>query len=889
MTDQPRVRRNDWGSPRRRPPSASGSRRSRCRVVDPGVRRAAAAALRARRPRRPDLPRAPARGGRRRRRPERAAGAARGAPRAHPDRPRRERLGPRERLPHRGARRPTGDVLHWLDADMLVEPDEVEAQLRWHHLIDHAVVLGAQVVRRPRAAAGPRPPHAGGPDARGLRRRGAGAALGRGRLGPHRRPARRRPAARCAPTSARPRRCGATLYDESGGMDTTLRLGEDIDLGYRLARVRRGLRRRPRGPQLAPRPHPPAAAPGRGQRLQPARSSPTGCRTSSRSAAAAGSTTCPTSRSCSTPAAQHHDAVQATRRLGARLLAHRPVGDPARRLVRRSARTGSPPLDDPHKSARLVRATYAARPAGRARRGGRRPRRGQFRMTLRRTPRGRRGPEALATLVLHLERTHHGLRQVMMPDGYLGAGRAHRGVRASGAGSPSPASDLDDDRRRARSESWWVEAGDAGFEPSAEIRRPAAARHRGSRPGPGRVVARARRGRPSRSRRSGPKPPAGRRSAVASVRSCVGAANKVDRHGDSPTPLSEPIPVKRRVVFVVGSGRSGTSTMSGALQTLGMHVPQPEVAADETNPKGFGGAAVGRRLPRRAAEALQRPGLRRPPVGVVRDRQAVGASSRSRGAAARLAGARSSPRAAAELVVKDPRLAWFLGLWRSAALRCDATPAYVTMLRPVTEVVGSKQRYYAARSRLRRGAAHRGLGQHDAAHRARHPRLGARASSGTTTCSPTGRSRVFGSARPSTSTPCSEATANDIRTVHQFIDPDLHRVQLTWDDVAVPPRLREIAEESWQAPRPAGRRRTATPRRCTTRSTSCATAYVELYDEAEALAQSSALAARREGSRSSRRRGAGRARGGRPDAARRARDGAAGARRGLRRALGKER
>ena len=56
----------------------------------------------------------------------------------------------------------------------------------------------------------------------------------------------------------------------------------------------------------------------------------------------------------------------------------------------------------------------------------------------------------------------------------------------------------------------------------------------------------------------------------------------------TPVPLSEPIPVKRRVVFVVGSGRSGTSTMAGALQTLGMHVPQPEVVADETNPKGFG-------------------------------------------------------------------------------------------------------------------------------------------------------------------------------------------------------------------------------------------------------------------------------------------------------------
>ena len=55
--------------------------------------------------------------------------------------------------------------------------------------------------------------------------------------------------------------------------------------------------------------------------------------------------------------------------------------------------------------------------------------------------------------------------------------------------------------------------------------------------------------------------------------------------------MSESLPATtastRRVTFVVGSGRSGTSTMAGALQALGMHVPQPEVRADETNPKGF--------------------------------------------------------------------------------------------------------------------------------------------------------------------------------------------------------------------------------------------------------------------------------------------------------------
>ena len=40
-------------------------------------------------------------------------------------------------------------------------------------------------------------------------------------------------------------------------------------------------------------------------------------------------------------------------------------------------------------------------------------------------------------------------------------------------------------------------------------------------------------------------------------------------------------------MVVAGSGRSGTSLFSGVLQRLGYHVPQPEVPADPTNPRGF--------------------------------------------------------------------------------------------------------------------------------------------------------------------------------------------------------------------------------------------------------------------------------------------------------------
>ena len=44
---------------------------------------------------------------------------------------------------------------------------------------------------------------------------------------------------------------------------------------------------------------------------------------------------------------------------------------------------------------------------------------------------------------------------------------------------------------------------------------------------------------------------------------------------------------ERSLVLVAGSGRSGTSLFSGILQRLGYHVPQPEVPADATNPRGF--------------------------------------------------------------------------------------------------------------------------------------------------------------------------------------------------------------------------------------------------------------------------------------------------------------
>ena len=141
------------------------------------------------------------------------------------------------------------------------------------------------------------------------------------------------------------------------------------------------------------------------------------------------------------------------------------------------------------------------------------------------------------------------------------------------------------------------------------------------------------------------------------------------------------------------------------------------------------------------------------------------------------------------------------GLWKSAALRCDAQPSYVTMLRHVTEVVGSKKRYYApgqtgsAFSEVQRTAAWVNM----MLHTERATRGATRAFVRYDDLLTDWTIPVFRLGQELDLEAVKAASANHIRAVHQFIDPDLKRVQTTWDDVEVPARLREIAEETWRA------------------------------------------------------------------------------------------
>lgn len=138
-----------------------------------------------------------------------------------------------------GAARASGDIIHWLDADMVVYPSHVEAQARWHHQLPYAVTLGWK-----RFVGPPWPARDQVADACAADRADALFADRDGEPHPYvEEVVARTDWLRDADHLAFMVHVGATaalrreLYDAAGGMDPALRLGEDTELGYRLAQA----------------------------------------------------------------------------------------------------------------------------------------------------------------------------------------------------------------------------------------------------------------------------------------------------------------------------------------------------------------------------------------------------------------------------------------------------------------------------------------------------------------------------------------------------------------------------------------------------------------------------------------------------------------------------
>jgi hypothetical protein len=255
--------------------------------------------------------------------------------------------------------------------------------------------------------------------------------------------------------------------------------------------------------------------------------------------------------------------------------------------------------------------------------------------------------------------------------------------------------------------------------------------------------------------------------------------------------------MSRSLLLVTGAGRSGTSTIAGTLHHLGVHVPGPYLKANESNPRGFyeskWSVDFHNRLLKRANIAIAdgRPEAAELMHAAFGDDDATA-----------LAGWLDEHAAAdGWTAVKDPRTTWTLPRWEAATAALGMNLAYVVMLRHPAEVLGSRATHYGART--------------DAAEDA----FAVKNLAGwinallTTERSTRGRRRSFlryddllsdwrtamGRVSAELGLDIPVVPEGEPHPVDEFIDPQLSRHRLTWDDVPVPPELTAVADQVWAA------------------------------------------------------------------------------------------
>jgi hypothetical protein len=254
--------------------------------------------------------------------------------------------------------------------------------------------------------------------------------------------------------------------------------------------------------------------------------------------------------------------------------------------------------------------------------------------------------------------------------------------------------------------------------------------------------------------------------------------------------------VKPRLVLVTGSGRSGTSSVAGTLKRLGLHVPQPEVPADDKNPRGYYEPLWVTEFHKRVLNPVPvRTIDTRPDAAAVADAAitpSVEAELRDW-----LSGELDQP----QVLIKDPRAFWILPAWTRVAGELGAEVCTLTMLRHPTEVVRSRDSAYLTEQTptFRR--------QRETANVAAWVNAAFATEAATRTLPRafvryddlladwrTAMSRA-GEQLGLTYSPDVSVTPHP---VDDFVDARLNRSAITWDDIAVPPVLRDLAERTWQ-------------------------------------------------------------------------------------------
>lgn len=296
----------------------------------------------------------------------------------------------------------------------------------------------------------------------------------------------------------------------------------------------------------------------------------------------------------------------------------------------------------------------------------------------------------------------------------------------------------------------------------------------------------------------------------------------------------------RQLVLVAGSGRSGTSLFSGILGALGCHIPQPEVEADRTNPYGFGEA---RWVVDFHQSLLKQAGVQntdsRPGAFARTAKVAFQGDAREQlttWLSDELGKADGRP-----VVIKDPRLLWFIPLWREAGIELDADVSYATLLRHPASVVHSKQTWYGSDrhpSTLAAGWINTML------YTERATRGSCRAFVHFDDLLDDWTRAIARACRVLGIDAVDTCTTGQLRQAAKVVDPSLERSATTWEALDVHSSISELAEQTWDALNALAKGATD-DLGLTAQLDDLREHYVQKYEEAEAMAHPAIIMAGR--------------------------------------------
>lgn len=261
------------------------------------------------------------------------------------------------------------------------------------------------------------------------------------------------------------------------------------------------------------------------------------------------------------------------------------------------------------------------------------------------------------------------------------------------------------------------------------------------------------------------------------------------------------------LVLVSGSGRSGTSSLAGTLKRLGLHVPQPEVEASETNPRGFYEPQWVIDFHKRHLRELALFNIDSRPAAVDLVSHYIASGTPAAELHGWLSGQLVEHQGVGDqLLVKDPHAFWFAQVWEQVTAELGVDLRWLTALRHPAEVVGSRDiAYLSSQSddlRLTKetsnvaGWVHAALLTERAGRGSQRAfvRYGDLLADWRSALAPV-QEQLALDFNTDLASPASE---RDHHAVDDFIEPSMRKSQVTWDDVRTPDWLRDMAEEVWQ-------------------------------------------------------------------------------------------